>query len=98
MSYAPDLQQNQPLSSRVRVIILAVSTLMLLWMARALPLQEIPINGDLFASFYPIRDFYASTLAAGHSFNWMPSLMGGFDLVGEGQLGAYHPAHWLLYR
>ena len=28
----------------------------------------------------------------------MPGLFGGFYVVGEGQLGGYHPLHWLLYR
>ena len=28
----------------------------------------------------------------------MPSLYGGFYVAGEGQLGGYHPWHWLLYR
>ena len=28
----------------------------------------------------------------------MPQLFCGFYLTGEGQLGGYHPLHWLLYR
>jgi hypothetical protein len=59
---------------------------------------EVPFTGDLLHFHYPLRDFYARALALGQQVNWMPSLFGGFDIAGEGQLGAYHPLHWLLYR
>ncbi len=42
--------------------------------------------------------FYAQQLAAGQSFDWLPSLYNGFYLTGEGQVGSYHPLHLLLYR
>ena len=71
---------------------------MLLWMARPLLTGQVPFTGDLLHFHYPLRDFYAGALAAGQPFDWMPSLFGGFYLVGEGQLGGYHPWHWLLYR
>jgi hypothetical protein len=53
---------------------------------------------DLGAFHLPLRDFYARALADGDSFDWCPHLFGGFYLSGEGQLGAYHPLHWALYR
>lgn len=53
---------------------------------------------DLGAFHLPLRDFYARQLAAGEPFDWMPSLYCGFYVTGEGQLGAYHPVHQLLYR
>jgi hypothetical protein len=53
---------------------------------------------DLGAFHLPLRDFYARQLAAGEPFDWMPSLYCGFNVTGEGQLGAYHPLHLLLYR
>src|SRR5262249_20943548 len=34
----------------------------------------------------------------GESFDWNPDLFCGFYLTGEGQVGSYHPLHWLLYR
>lgn len=71
---------------------------MLLWMARPLAFGQIPFTGDLLHFHYPLRDFYAHALAAGQHVEWMPSLLGGFDVAAEGQLGAYHPFHWLLYR
>jgi hypothetical protein len=80
-----------------RTVIVA-SAAMLLWMGRPLVTGQIPFTGDLLHFHYPLRDFYATALARGHRFDWMPSLLGGFYVVGEGQLGAYHPIHWALYR
>ncbi|HEY2893006.1 MAG TPA: hypothetical protein VGJ16_02290, partial [Pirellulales bacterium] len=66
----------------------------------ALPamLGRVYIADDLGEFHLPLRQFYAEQLARGEAFDWMPSLYGGFYVSGEGQLGAYHPLHWLLYR
>ena len=53
---------------------------------------------DLGAFHLPMRAFYAEQLAEGEPFDWMPTLYSGFYLTGEGQTGAYHPLHQLLYR
>src|SRR5215211_2685181 len=53
---------------------------------------------DLGEFHLPLRAFYSQQLAAGESWDWMPSLFGGFYLTGEGQLGGYHPVHLLLYQ
>ncbi len=74
-----------------------LATAMLAWMARPLVTGTIPLTGDLLHWNYPIRDFYAGALARGQRLSWMPSIYGGFDVAGEGQLGAWHPLHWLLY-
>ena len=76
----------------------AASLAMLAWMARSLFTGQIPFTGDLLHFHYPLRDFYARQLGAGQPFDWMPGLFAGFYVVGEGQLGGYHPLHWLLYR
>ena len=55
-------------------------------------------HDDLGAFHLPIRAFYAEQLARGEPFDWMPQLLSGFYLTGEGQLGGYHPLHMLLYR
>jgi len=60
--------------------------------------QQVYVADDLGEFHLPVRDFYARQLAAGESFDWMPSLYGGFYVAGEGQLGGYHPWHWMLYR
>jgi hypothetical protein len=77
---------------------LGAAVLMLGWMGRSLLTGEIPFTGDLLHWNYPIRDFYARALAEGHRVWWWPAIFGGFDVAGEGQLGALHPLHWLLYR
>ena len=76
----------------------AASLAMLAFMARSLVTGRIPFTGDLLHFHYPLRDFYARQLGAGQPFDWMPGLLAGFYVVGEGQLGGYHPIHWLLYR
>jgi hypothetical protein len=66
----------------------------------ALPffLGRIYVADDLGEFHLPLRNFYAQQLALGEPFDWMPSLYGGFYVAAEGQLGAYHPLHRLLYR
>ena len=59
---------------------------------------RVYVADDLGAYHLPVRDFYARQVAAGGSWDWMPSLHAGFYLTGEGQAGTYHPLHWLLYR
>ncbi len=70
-----------------------------LWAAVALPhwCGLIYTADDLGAFHLPLRAWYAEQLAAGEPFDWLPHLFGGFYITGEGQLGAYHPAHLLLY-
>jgi hypothetical protein len=72
----------------------------LLFAAMAMPfwLGRVYVADDLGAFHLPLRDFYARQLAAGESWDWMPTLFCGFYVTGEGQLGGYHPLHWLLYR
>ena len=82
----------------VTAVVVACAVLMLAWMGRSVVTGQIPFTGDLLHFHYPLRDFYARALAGGYRFDWMPSLFNGFYVVGEGQLGAYHPLHWLLYR
>jgi hypothetical protein len=53
---------------------------------------------DLGEFHLPLRAFYARCLESGTSFDWCPDLYCGFYLTGEGQVGTYHPVHWVLYR
>jgi hypothetical protein len=59
---------------------------------------HVYVFDDLGAFHLPLRAFYARCLADGTSFGWLPQLYGGLYLTGEGQVGTYHPLHWLLYR
>ena len=89
------------MSKRERLLVLwpslAASVAMLFWMGRSLVTGQIPFTGDLLHWNYPIRDFYAAAIAKGQRVFWMPSIFGGFDIAGEGQLGVFHPLHWVLY-
>jgi hypothetical protein len=88
----------KPLDRLILLVVLALSAVMLGWMTQSLWTGKVPFTGDLLHFHYPLRDFYAGALSSGQSFDWMPTLFTGFHVVGEGQLGAYHPLHWLLYR
>ncbi|MGE0445283.1 MAG: YfhO family protein [Vicinamibacterales bacterium] len=79
-------------------VALLASLAMLAFMGRSIVTGDIPFTGDLLHFHYPLRRFYADALASGDSVAWMPALYNGFYVAGEGQLGPFHPLHWLLYR
>ena len=56
------------------------------------------VTGDLAWFHIPVRYLYGQALAAGDSILWKPAMFRGFYLHGEGQLGAMHPLHLVLYR
>ena len=68
-----------------------------------LPLLAPLFGGRIFAlddlsSFHlPLRYLYQSALTAGHSVLWTSHLFSGFYVHAEGQTGAFHPLHLLLY-
>ncbi len=53
---------------------------------------------DLSWLHLPMRYLYQRALLAGHSVLWTSQLFGGFYIHAEGQIGALHPLHLLLYR
>lgn len=53
---------------------------------------------DLADFHLPVRYLYQSALVEGHSLLWTDRMFGGFYLHAEGQVGAFHPVHLLLYR
>jgi len=82
---------------RVYRTTIIVTAVMLLALAAPALCGLIYTADDLGAFHLPLRAFYARALAAGDAFDWCSDLYGGFYLTGEGQVGAYHPLHWLLY-
>jgi hypothetical protein len=76
----------------------AAAVLLLGILARPLLTGRVPVFGDLGAFHLPLRDFYASCLQKGESFDWMPGMYAGLFLTGEGEHGPYHPLHLLFYR
>ncbi|HEY9069308.1 MAG TPA: hypothetical protein VIV61_03570 [Candidatus Ozemobacteraceae bacterium] len=87
-----------PASPSGTVWIVLASLALLCVMAIPLVHGEIPSRDDLGALHYPLRVFYGECLARGLPFDWMPTLFGGCFITGEGELGAYHPFHLLIYR
>ncbi len=83
---------------KISTWILLIAAITLLALAMPALLGRVYTADDLGEFHLPIRDFYARQLAAGAPFEWMPDLYGGFYIAAEGQLGAYHPFHWILYR
>jgi hypothetical protein len=77
---------------------LLASLALLAAMAWPLACGRVHTHDDLGGFHLPVRAFYADRLAHGEPWDWMPQLFGGFYLTGEGQLGAYHPLHLVLYR
>ncbi|MDZ4817594.1 MAG: YfhO family protein [Planctomycetota bacterium] len=79
---------------------IAIAVALSLFLAMALPAisGSVYTADDLGAFHLPLRSFYAESLNSGAAFDWCPDLYCGFYLTGEGQVGAYHPVHLLLYR
>ena len=88
------LNGPMPLLVAVMLGVLAVLGVM------ALPLfcGQVNIQNDLGWCHLPTRVFYADCLAKGEVFDWMPEIFSGFYLTGSGDVGGYHPFHWLIYR
>ena len=59
---------------------------------------EVYLADDLGDFHLPLRAFYAQQLTHSEPFDWCPDLYCGFYVTGEGQVGGYHPLHWVLYR
>lgn len=74
------------------------SLVLLAAMAWPMARGRVHTHDDLGGFHLPLRAFYAERLGRGEPWDWMPQLFGGFYVTGEGQLGAYHPLHLVLYR
>jgi hypothetical protein len=68
-----------------------------------LPLLIPLVNGQIFAlddlsSFHlPLRYLYQRALTNGYSLLWTSDMFSGFYVHAEGQIGAFHPLHLILY-
>ncbi len=56
------------------------------------------VFNDLSWFHLPMRHLYQQALHSGDSVLWTPSIFAGYYLHGEGQIGAFHPFHQLIYR
>src|SRR5262249_5115005 len=92
----------------VRCIIVSLFTTRLTWITRVcclalvvaitwpLPARRLFPMNDVLGFHVPVRTLYQQMLAHGDPPMWTPALFAGFDLHGEGQIGAYHPLHQVL--
>lgn len=68
------------------------------WFSLPLFLGQVYTEDDCGAFHLPLRAFYHACLQAGDSFLWMPGILNGFYLHGEGQAAMLHPVNYALYR
>jgi hypothetical protein len=69
-----------------------------------LPLLQPLLTGRVFTytdlSWFhlPTRYLFQQAMQSGDTVLWTPSILSGVYLLGEGQVGLFHPFHQLLYR
>ncbi|MCA1563720.1 MAG: hypothetical protein LC804_26895, partial [Acidobacteria bacterium] len=80
--------------------IAALAAAVLLFVPLFVPLMtgRVFAIDDLAVFHLPLRVLYAAALSEGDSILWTPHLFNGFYIHAEGQLGALHPVHLLIYR
>ena len=88
----------QPPNAITLVSIAAASTALFLALAAPLLSGRVFVYGDLQAFHIPLRQDYQQALIHGDSILWTPSILSGFYIFGEGQIGMLHPLHQILYR
>ena len=79
-------------------LIVAASAALLAPLCVPLLTGRVFVYNDLVWFHLPVRYLYQRALEAGDSVLWTPALFSGLYLLGEGQVGAFHPFHQLLYR
>lgn len=92
---------NEPFSRTwqgLTALALAGAVVLFAWLCLPLFKGEVFVEDDLAAFHLPLRFFYAQALNQGNSFLWMPGILNGFYLHGEGQAAMLHPLHYLLFR
>ena len=92
--------ESHPIRRNSTVFWALVVSIAALLLALAWPMLrgEVYLADDLGDFHLPLRAFYAQQLTHSEPFDWCPDLYCGFYLTGEGQVGGYHPLHWVLYR
>ena len=55
-------------------------------------------GGDISEFNLPLRMFYQDALHSGDSVLWNPRMFCGYYQQGDGQIGFFHPEHYLMYR
>jgi hypothetical protein len=89
--------RHQP-GGRLAFVVLICSAALLLPLAWPLFQGRVFVYNDLSWFHLPFRHLYQQALENGDSLLWTPAVFSGVYFHGEGQTGAFHPLHLLLYR
>ena len=82
---------------RLAGVAIGCSAAMLATLTWPLFTRRVFISDDLSWFHLPLRYLYQQALQDGDTVLWTPSILAGLYVHGEGQLGAFHPLHRLLY-
>ena len=84
--------------ARLSALMVLSFLVVLAMLARPIFVGGVYTHDDLGWLQLPIRYLYWQALNSGDDFLWTSHLSNGYYLHGEGQIGMYHPLHWLFYR
>jgi hypothetical protein len=90
--------ESMPHNRLLAILILACSAALLAPLLRPLLTGRVFVYDDLSWFHLPMRYLFHQALHSGDTVLWTPSILGGFYLQGEGQIGLFHPFHQVLYR
>jgi hypothetical protein len=76
------------------ILALALSVLVIFW--KIALTNRVLVGLDVFAYFYPYRDFVSAALRAGQLPLWNPYLFMGAPLLANSQAAVLYPLHWPL--
>ncbi|HEY7062422.1 MAG TPA: hypothetical protein VII06_13165 [Chloroflexota bacterium] len=65
--------------------------------AEALLFGQIFAERDTYLFYYPVYQWYAAQLQAGHLPLWFPQMFSGYPLLADGETGMYYPLHLLFF-
>jgi hypothetical protein len=82
----------------VRASAVAATTALFAPFAWLLATRRLLTQFDLAQFNLPVRHLYREALRSGDSILWTPAVFAGFYVHGDGQGGAAHPLHLVLYR
>jgi len=93
----PGVDRPSPRRPPVLTLIAASSAVLFLSLTRPLFMGRVFVYNDLSWFHLPMRYLYQRALVSGDTLLWTPAILSGFYLLGEGQIGLFHPLHLLLY-
>ncbi len=63
----------------------------------ALAFGQVYAERDTYLFYYPVYQWYAAQLQAGHIPLWFPQMFSGYPLLADGETGMYYPLHLLFF-